>query len=71
MMTISAVTFLFSFSTKPLSLLINQFEDAAQVECAAVVTLMILAVNLLMKVAVLWLKKRAEARPASVSDPNM
>ena len=65
MMTISAVTFLFSFSTKPLSLLINQFEDTAQIECAAIVTLMILAVNLLMKIAVYWLKKLTAARTAA------
>lgn len=49
MMTISAVSFLAKTSNKPLSLMINQFEAQMQLECAAVVSLMILIVNLLIK----------------------
>lgn len=49
MMTISAVSFLANTSTKPISLMINQFEAQGQLECAAAVSLMILAVNMIMK----------------------
>ena len=49
MMTISAVSFLANTSNKPVSLMINQFEAQMQLECAAVVSLMILLMNLLIK----------------------
>lgn len=57
MITISAVSFLANIKTKPLSLMINQFEAQAQLEYAAVVSLAILAVNLLIKGAFHLLKK--------------
>ena len=57
MMTISAVSFLATTANKPVSLMINQFEAQMQLECAAVVSLMILAVNLIIKGAVHILKK--------------
>ena len=57
MMTISAVSFLATTANKPISLMINQFEAQMQLECAAVVSLMILAVNLIVKGAVHILKK--------------
>lgn len=49
MMTISAVSFLATTANKPVSLMINQFEAQMQLECAAVVSLAILAVNLIIK----------------------
>ncbi|MEA5035714.1 ABC transporter permease subunit [Cloacibacillus evryensis] len=49
MMTISAVSFLASTANKPVSLMINQFEAQMQLECAAVVSLAILAVNMIIK----------------------
>lgn len=49
MMTISAVSFLANSRNKPISLMINQFEAQSQLEYAAVVSLMILAMNLLVK----------------------
>ncbi len=49
MMTISAVSFLATTANKPVSLMINQFEAQMQLECAAVVSLMILLVNLAVK----------------------
>ena len=52
MMTISAVSFLANVNTKPISLMINQFEAQMQYECAAVVSLMILIANILVKAAV-------------------
>lgn len=50
MMTISAVSFLANSNTKPISLMINQFEAQMQLECASVVSLAILIVNLIVKV---------------------
>lgn len=49
MMTISAVSFLSTPSNKPVSLLINQFETYNMMECAAVIALLILIINILMK----------------------
>ena len=49
MMTISAVSFLATTRNKPVSLMINQFEAQMQLECAAVVSLMILLTNLVIK----------------------
>ena len=49
MMTISAVSFLATAQNKPLSLMINQFEAQMQLENAAVVSLVILFVNLVVK----------------------
>lgn len=58
MMTISAVSFLATTANKPVSLMINQFEAQMQLECAAVVSLMILGVNLLIKGTVHIIKKK-------------
>lgn len=49
MMTISAVSFLATTANKPISLMINQFEAQMQLECAAIVSLAILAVNVIAK----------------------
>lgn len=49
MMTISAVSFLANTSNKHIALMINQFEAQAQMESAAVVSLLILTVNLIVK----------------------
>ena len=61
MMTISAVSFLAGIRTKPIALMINQFEAQAQMEYAAVVSLLILAVNLAAKTLIQWLQSRKEA----------
>ena len=64
MMTISAVSFLASTANKPVSLMINQFEAQTQLECAAVVSLAILAVNLLVKgIAHIIRQRSAKSRP--------
>ena len=60
MMTISAVAFLATADTKPVSLMINQFEAQVLLEAAAFVSLMILAVNLVMKGIVSLIKHKAE-----------
>lgn len=59
MMTISAVSFLANLSTKPLSLMINQFESQMMLESAALVSLLILSANLLMKGLCALIRKRA------------
>lgn len=58
MMTISAVSFLATVRTKPIALMITQFEGQMQLECAAFVSLLILAVNVVMKYVVYRLKTR-------------
>ncbi len=57
MMTISAVSFLSNINTQPISLMINAFEAQMLLECAAFVSLLILAVNLVMK-GLIYLYKR-------------
>ena len=57
MMTISAVSFLSTVANKPLALMITQFEGQMQLECAAFVSLVILAVNVIMKYVVYRVKK--------------
>lgn len=49
MMTISAISFLATTSNKPVALMINQFEAQMQLEYAAVVSLAILTINLVIK----------------------
>ena len=61
MMTISAVSFLANTRNKPVSLMINQFEAQMQLECAAVVSLMILLTNLIIK-GVAYLMKKSKVK---------
>ena len=58
MITISAVSFLSTTSNKPVALMINQFEAQMQLELAAVVSLMILGANLIIKTIVYILKNK-------------
>lgn len=57
MMTISAVSFLATTANKPIALMINQFEAQMQLECAAVVSLMILMANIIEK-GIFYIAKR-------------
>lgn len=66
MMTISAVAFLAVGDTKPVALLIPQFEALMLLESSAFVSLIILAVNLLMK-AFIYLLKHAASKRARVN----
>lgn len=63
MMTISAVSFLANVSTKPLSLMISQFEGQVLYECAAVVSLLILLANIIVKTLVYVINKRLAKKP--------
>lgn len=58
MITISAVSFLVNTQNKPVALMINQFEAQMQLESAAVVSLMILIINLIVKGTFHILKQR-------------
>ena len=49
MMTISAVSFLSNVATKPIALMITQFEAIMMLECTAVVSLIILGVNIVVR----------------------
>lgn len=62
MMTISAVAFLATAKTKPVALMINQFEAQVLLEAAAFVSLAILAVNLILKGLIALLKKLMKKR---------
>ena len=57
MMTISAVSFLAGTGNKPVSLMINQFEAQMQLECAAVISLIILGINILLKFCAYLIRK--------------
>ncbi len=63
MMTISAVSFLATSSAiKPISLLINEFEHQMMRECIAVVSLIILIVNLILKTSILLIRKSIQRK---------
>ena len=57
MITISAVSFLVNFRTMPLALLIPQLESQSFIEGTAVVSLMILVINLLEKMMAYFVKR--------------
>ncbi len=61
MMTISAVSFLAPPSPKPVALMLSQFSDQLLTEQAAFVSLLILGVNLLIKVAGNLLRRKSRA----------
>lgn len=71
MMTISAVSFLANTSDKPVSLMINQFEAQMQLECAAVVSLMILFTNLVVKGAFFLMRKHSARREVASSQKSI
>lgn len=68
MMTISAVSFLATTSNKPISLMINQFEAQAQLESAAVVSLLILIINIGTKWSVNKIQKTLPREKRSKKD---
>lgn len=62
MITISAVSFLVNFRTMPLSLLIPQLESQAFIEGTALVSLMILMINLVEKAIAFFVKRALQTR---------
>lgn len=62
MITISAVSFLVNFRTTTLSLMIPQLESQSFIEGTAIVSLMILAINLVEKGIAFFLKRSLQAK---------
>lgn len=60
MVTISAVTFLFNTKTMPLSLLINNYEGNMMLEEAAIVSLIILLINVIVKLSIYLINRKEE-----------
>lgn len=67
MITISAVTFLFKSKNMPISLLINQYEEQMMLEEAAIVSLTILFVNIIVKGITYGYKRKNNRRGAQCS----
>jgi iron(III) transport system permease protein len=61
MMTISAVSFLSTVYTKPVSLMMTEFEVQMHIEGSAFVSLLILGCNFMMKFLVYGLRRRLKA----------
>ena len=57
MVTISAVSFLANFKNMPLALMIPQFDAQSLIEATAFISILIFAVNGIMKLCVYWLKR--------------
>lgn len=70
MMTISAVSFLFAYNNKPISLAIGQFEAQMQLQNAAIVSLIIFITNFLIKTLVALIKKRINNVSNSITGDN-
>lgn len=62
MITISAITFLFNTSTMPLSLLINNYQDNLMLSEAAIISLIILFFNCLVKGTVYLINRKEDQR---------
>ncbi len=60
MITISAVSFLVNFRTMPLSLMIPQLESQSFIEGTALVSLLILVINVIEKLIAFWIKNKIE-----------
>ena len=58
MITISAVAFLFNTSTMPLSLLINKYEGNMLLGEAAIVSIIILIINIIVKSVIYFINKK-------------
>lgn len=67
MITISAVSFLVNFRTMPLALMIPQLESQSFIEGTALVSLMILGINLIEKAVVFFIKRWAANQPLPAS----
>ena len=70
MMTISAVAFLADLRTKPIALLIPQFEAQMLLEASAFVSLLILLANLFMKGTVALIRRALTRRTQKTAAPD-
>lgn len=62
MVTISAITFLFNSRTMPLSLLINNYEGSMMLGEAAIISLIILLFNVIIKLIIYFINRREHRR---------
>ena len=62
MMTISAVAFLYTSSTMPLQLLINRYENSLMMEETAIISLIILLINLTIKLIVYLVQRKTNIK---------
>ena len=62
MVTISAVTFLFNTDTMPLSLMINTYEGNMMLGEAAIVSLIILFYNLIVKGSIYLINRKEDRK---------
>lgn len=62
MITISAVSFLYTWKNQPVSLLIHQWSNQLEYEAAAIVSLLILFTNIIFKIIVSILKKMVKKK---------
>ena len=62
MVTISAITFLFNTRNMPLSLLINNYEGSMMLGEAAIISLIILILNLIVKLTIYLINRREHRR---------
>lgn len=60
MVTISAVSFLANFKNMPIALMIPMFDSQSLIEATAFISILILLVNVIMKLAVFTLKRKQE-----------
>ena len=70
MITISAVAFLFNTKTMPLSLMINMYEENLMLGEAAIISLIILVFNIIVKGSV-YLINRKEHRRSEMYENNL
>ncbi|MEG2842560.1 MAG: ABC transporter permease subunit, partial [Ruthenibacterium sp.] len=66
MMTISAVSFLYTVNTMPVSLMITQFEAQMLLECSAFISVVILTINILAKGVTYLLKNYKREKKETV-----
>lgn len=69
MITISAVAFLYSINTTPISLLINQYEGQLMLEEAAIISIVILIINFTLK-GVVYLVRRIKNKRGVLYEYN-
>lgn len=62
MMTISAVAFLYNSSTMPIQLLINRYENSLMLEETAIISLIILIINLTVKLVVYLIQRKSRIK---------
>ena len=70
MITISAVSFLINFRTMPLSLMIPQLESQSFMEGTALVSLLILGINMLEKMIAFLIKRSLYFKQVALEAQN-